>query len=72
VTQQHIAARSVLGEPRDADTGANSYRLRTAHERPGQILEQLARRALGSVRFGRRQDDGEFVAAEPRHGVDRA
>ena len=70
VAQQVLDGVAVFGEARDADARAHLVIAPGDVDRPLQRFDDALCNLVG--RLGRRhlaQDDGEFVAAEPRHGV---
>ena len=70
VAQQFAGGAGVARKNRDADAGRDIRHLLAHHEGTGQVVAQLLRQVgdrTEVVQLG--QGDGEFVAAQARHGV---
>ena len=69
VVQQDIEML-VEGIERDADAGADECLVPVEAERPRQLVEDFLRDRRGVLDVANlRQQHGEFVAAQPRHGI---
>ena len=69
VVQQDVEVL-VEGIERDADAGADEYLVPVEAERPRQLVEDFLRDRRGVLDVANfRQQHGEFVAAQPRHGI---
>ena len=69
VVQQDVEVL-VEGIERDADAGADEYLVPVEVERPRQPVEDFLRDRRGVMDAANlRQQHGEFVAAQPRHGI---
>ena len=60
----------MLGKTGDAEAGAHAQGAKIDDARLFDLVEDLLRRQQRAVDIGRRQHDGELVAAQPRHGID--